>query len=581
MAKTKKLCSWDCEPGSGATLFTTGNVNEVLPGVIRPLYADLCKDWDYRWVKRVVETLGVADQVVVEPPPFFTLLGFFGGRWAVNVSLSLELSASYEVGEGSAMLTQFFEGGDAVTSGAAGDKARAAAANAIINDRWANIGKIERSNDRLSRASASAGRKRRLHALSNQQLVDLVEANTELMGELFEGHFYVTVGGGDFAARLTGLLAQHCFKGNVERVPSDWVTTLTSALRGVESAKPGEGIWDLSRLIAGRKSLANMFPALTTEQILTRLAAPPDGDWEALSVAYRAFIREYGWRGYRESDPSTPTWDEAPGFVIGAIKSDLAAPASANPYAREEAAAKARERLEARVFAKVPANARKAFERHLRLTQALAKSREGMKATWARASRNYRAPLLELGRRSSAEGILGAAEDVWFLRWSEVQAAGTGTLEATAAKKAVESRRAEYARLQDFNLPDGVFTWPADLVAIETAATSKLTEFKGLAVSAGVATGKARVILDASDDSHIEPGEILVAPVTDAPWTPLFIPAAAVVVEMGGVLSHAATVAREFGIPAVSGIKDATKILRTGQLLRVDGNTGTVTILSR
>jgi pyruvate,water dikinase len=105
--------------------------------------------------------------------------------------------------------------------------------------------------------------------------------------------------------------------------------------------------------------------------------------------------------------------------------------------------------------------------------------------------------------------------------------------------------------------------------------------FKALGVSPGVAEGRARVILDAYDDTEIEPGEVLVAPVTDAPWTPLFIPAAAVVVEMGGILSHAATVAREFGIPAVSGVKDATRIIKTGQKIRVDGNTGTVTILSR
>jgi pyruvate,water dikinase len=125
-----------------------------------------------------------------------------------------------------------------------------------------------------------------------------------------------------------------------------------------------------------------------------------------------------------------------------------------------------------------------------------------------------------------------------------------------------------------------VFTWPAELVPLGGPADTTQREFTALAVSPGVATGKARVILDAYEDAHIEPGEILIAPVTDAPWTPLFVPAAAVVVEMGGVLSHAATVAREFGIPGVSGVKDATRIIKTGQVITVDGNAGTVRIVS-
>ena len=101
-----------------------------------------------------------------------------------------------------------------------------------------------------------------------------------------------------------------------------------------------------------------------------------------------------------------------------------------------------------------------------------------------------------------------------------------------------------------------------------------------MAVSAGKASGPARVLLsaEAALEVELEPGEVLVAPFTDAPWTPLFVPAAAVVVETGGILSHAATVAREFGIPAVVAVKGATRLIRTGQMVTVDGATGTVTI---
>lgn len=356
---------------------------------------------------------------------------------------------------------------------------------------------------------------------------------------------------------------------------------LTSGLGAVESARPGHALWDLSRLIAARQSLATAFRELSNDEVLVRLATPPDADWEAFAASYRAFITEFGWRGQRESDPSTPTWDENPAFVLSSIRADLDAPASANPHKREAAAAAFRGRLERRIFAKIPRKELPDFKKQLALTQMLAREREGVKATWARACRNYRPLVLELGRRLAERGVIAERDDVWFLRWSEAQQAGRGELKAAAAKKAISVRQAEYERLQGFTMPDGVFTWPAGLVAIGGEVVSEETVFKALAVSPGVAEGRARVILDVYDDTEIEPGEVLVAPFTDAPWTPLFIPAAAVVVEIGGVLSHAATVAREFGIPGVSGVKDATRIIKTGQLIRVDGNTGTVTILSR
>jgi pyruvate,water dikinase len=102
---------------------------------------------------------------------------------------------------------------------------------------------------------------------------------------------------------------------------------------------------------------------------------------------------------------------------------------------------------------------------------------------------------------------------------------------------------------------------------------------QGIAVSPGIATGKARVITYPNDGQHVEPGEILVAPITNPAWTPYFLPAAGVVMDMGGILSHGAIIAREYGIPAVVNVGPASKIIRTGQLLRVDGDRGTVTIL--
>jgi rifampicin phosphotransferase len=91
--------------------------------------------------------------------------------------------------------------------------------------------------------------------------------------------------------------------------------------------------------------------------------------------------------------------------------------------------------------------------------------------------------------------------------------------------------------------------------------------------------GRARVILDSNDPTDLDPGDILVAPITDPSWTPLFVPAAGVVVDVGAPLSHAIIVSRELGIPCVISATDATRRIPNGALIRVDGNTGAVTIL--
>ena len=104
---------------------------------------------------------------------------------------------------------------------------------------------------------------------------------------------------------------------------------------------------------------------------------------------------------------------------------------------------------------------------------------------------------------------------------------------------------------------------------------------EGLGVAAGVARGRARVIRSLHTDERVLPGEVLVAPVTDPAWTPYFVPAAAIVVDMGGMLSHGSIIAREYGIPGVVNVGPATTLIATGDLVEVDGSAGVVTVLER
>jgi pyruvate,water dikinase len=104
---------------------------------------------------------------------------------------------------------------------------------------------------------------------------------------------------------------------------------------------------------------------------------------------------------------------------------------------------------------------------------------------------------------------------------------------------------------------------------------------EGLAVSPGIASGRARVIVKPNGEDHVLPGEILVAPSTDPAWSPYFLTAAGIAIDLGGVLSHGSILAREYGLPAVTNLGSATRVIRNGDRVQVDGNCGRVTVLER
>ena len=265
--------------------------------------------------------------------------------------------------------------------------------------------------------------------------------------------------------------------------------------------------------------------------------------------------------------------------MLSSIQADLQASPERDPHELERKQAAAREAVEGEIESKLPAEVLDEYRHALRLAQMMNRGRESSKANWARACRTQRPPTMELGRRLAADGVLDDGNDVWFLRLPELRRAAEGNLDAAATKANVAARKDEKARLEGYELPV-MFEWPLDLIPKEAAEPVSSATYEGLGVSPGSATGKARVVTsaEAATSAMLEPGEILVAPVTDAAWTPLFIPAAGVVVETGGILSHAATVAREFGIPAVAQIRGITSLIPDGATVTIDGSNGTVTV---
>ena len=191
--------------------------------------------------------------------------------------------------------------------------------------------------------------------------------------------------------------------------------------------------------------------------------------------------------------------------------------------------------------------------------------------------------LNELDRRINAESGR-SAKDLWFVTFDEVD-------DYLKHPDRFSERIAERRRMRDLlstreppfiidiraGVPD-FLTWRRRDEAL-TVGVSVGQRLTGISGCPGVARGRARVILDPSDPTALEPGDVLVAPLTDPAWTPLFVPASAVIVNVGAMLSHAVIVSRELGIPSVVSVTDATRRIPDGALVEVDGSKGTVTIL--
>ncbi len=567
-------CSWDSlhEPVHGA--YTTTNAAEVLPGVTKPLSADIWREWDYVWNYGVTEDLDTVDILEVPKPPLATTLPFIGGRFVINYGLNMAFTATYSVGEGSDFLKQFLEGGDALKSEAHSDEERAMATRAAITDRWENSEATKARNREITYNAYRESRERDWSAASDAELIEALDAGTHLAGRIFMAHYYNSVGGGEYTSIVGRILDEH-----VPDHPPEWGNIITSGLTGVESALPAKAIWDLSRFIAARPALATEFATLKADDLVGRLADPPNDDWQAFAAEYASFIMELGFRGQCETNPSFRTWDEAPNFVLSSIQADLNASPDRDPHELERKQAAAREVVEREIESQLPTEVLDEYRHALRLVQTLNRGRESSKANWARACRTQRPPAVELGRRLAERGVIDDAEDVWFLRLPELREAAEGALDGAEAKANVASRKEEFARMERHELPV-MFDWPVELIPKVAPEAVTSASYQGLGVSPGQASGKARVIesAEAAMSALLEPGEILIAPVTDAAWTPLFIPAAGVVVETGGILSHAATVAREFGIPAVAQIRGVTSLIPDGVTVTIDGSTGTVTV---
>jgi pyruvate,water dikinase len=338
-------------------------------------------------------------------------------------------------------------------------------------------------------------------------------------------------------------------------------------------------LWQLTQRLREEPSIVALFHDKQPAQLAQTYregSSPP-----LLQQGLADFLSLYGHRGVAEIDMGLPRWSEDPTYLLGMLANYLqlndpdAAPDVQFQRSVQEAEAMVqtltrRARQRSRLRGQLTGFC-------LHRIRELSGLREVPKFNFILLMAGARRSLLAIGEALAQSRRLETAEDIFFISLKETHAALAGQ----DMRASVQERRASYERelarrhIPRIILSDG--TEPEATTALEQASTTD-NILTGAPASAGVVTGKARVILDPVG-AHLEPGEILVAPSTDPGWTPLFFTASGLVMEMGGPMSHGAIVAREYGIPAVVGVAGALDQISTGQQITVDGSHGIITII--
>jgi pyruvate,water dikinase len=342
-------------------------------------------------------------------------------------------------------------------------------------------------------------------------------------------------------------------------------------------------MWDLGRQVAVSPELMREFDA-GVAGLDGRLRHGTDATVADFVQAFDDFLYRYGSRGPNEWETRSPTWETEPELALAAIDRMRLVDASRSPYVLNDQRKVEREALAEQLGAAVAADpaAHGQFLAAVHAATVFVPGRERTKTNCVKLIQEARVCLREWGRRMVASGHFPRVESFGLLTRAEQYrflADPTGWHGRLADR---EAHFAEVAALEEpflfVGTPPPIGEYPRrDAAEVVVAGPGDVLQ--GVPGCPGTARGRARVVLDSHDPAGLQPGDILVAPITDPSWTPLFVPAAAVVVDVGAPLSHAVIVSRELGIPCAVSVTGATRCIPDGALVEVCGDAGTVTVL--
>ena len=369
-------------------------------------------------------------------------------------------------------------------------------------------------------------------------------------------------------------------------------TSLLKAIPDVISGEPVHRLWELSRMIRSNAALSQLFAGDSTVTLETLVA---DSRFAEFRSAFDAYLADWGFRCSEELMLTSPSFQEKPAPLIDMLRAyaelDGGSPAEAlreQESARVEETRRVLSELDGRsLWRGVPGLS---YGRALRVllpwTHAAIRFRERARMKQALLYSRCRRIALAIGQHLTAAGTLAESDDVFFLSVGEIDELLSGVaMFPHDVQTLVRVRRQSHARLaaatppDSFTLAEGEYldaAAPRQDAAADQDNSRTQGDFAGTSACGGRVTGRATVLRDVTEAARLARGDILVTRQTDPGWGPVFFLIAGLVIERGGMLSHGAIIAREFGIPCVVGVKNAMHTIPDGATITVDGDTGRV-----
>lgn len=563
-------------------VFSNVNVNENYPRPLSPLLYSIASDAYAHYFRNLGRLLGVRESVLEQLDGSLRhCVGVHGARLYYNLTNIRRTIAAAPFG---AQLGAAFEGfvgiederrdGDRVALASSGGSWRERVRTLLAASRaFASLpGRVARFEARVDAHSAATER------LEQQSVEQLLERLREFMQ--IRLHRWTDAALADLAATLgyawlRWTLARTLGERAAKRLPQ----TLLLAIPGLVSGKSIERLWQLSRMVLAEPALRQRFAELAhdhPEALLHELREDPR--WSDFVAAFDEYLRECGFRISGELMLTTQSYCERPAELLPVLASyvELDGPAPEQAFAEQ---AKRRDRALAELRGQLRPHWRLLLMAALRSTQRAIGYRERVRLQQALLYSRLRAVVRELGAKLLACGRLSQADDLLFLTWREIDDWLSGhAMFPAAIGELVQLRRREHARLSAMHPPDTVHLRVGDYLdrPREPDVLEQRETLAGIGVVGGRTSGVARVLTDLSQADSFVRGDCLVTRQTDPGWAPIFYLAKGLVMERGGMLSHGAIVAREFGIPGVIAVAHATRLLRSGERIEIDGDRGLV-----
>lgn len=379
-----------------------------------------------------------------------------------------------------------------------------------------------------------------------------------------------------YAPNLLGLLAWLLQRWIPDAAP-DTLGILTSGLPDSLTHFENVELWQLAQFAAGLPAARDALQRGNFDQL-----SESESGCEFLA-AVDEFRARHAHRGCSDRDIYQPRWGDSRELVFGQVRLMLGLGVEGNPSAAHQRTANRRQQFEAEVFRRLGrgllGSARRAvFRRVLRTTQRYVMHRDNQRHTFEPYFMELRQAYRAIGQHWTRTGVLSDPDDVFFLAKHEIYAHIDAKLDVTKIANRARWRRRWWTDVTRQEPPTYLLgNRPHDPSSGDPGAA----DLRGSPGAPGVATGVVRRIASLAELDQIRPGEILVTYAIDPAWTPVFTTIAGVVSVEGGMLAHAAVLGREYGLPVVLGVRDATSKLMDGDIVRIDGTLGTIQVIER